>query len=532
VQVFRRPSSWFVLAASAALAIVLQARSAASPGQAAPVRATPPGQPVATDEEVRQRCTICHKLPPPDILPRSAWRDEMVRMMLIQEGVPEPASATAFLPLSPDWLRLWRYYDARAPEKLEAPEPWPAVSNEPVAFEKRRVQGAQATGAIAIANIRLLDVDGDKRLDVVASEMRTGPILIGLAKESHALRAVTRLSHPAHIEPIDLDKDGLGDFLVADLGSYQPADHANGAVYWLRGRRDGSYVTVPLATGLPRTSDVRAADFDGDGDLDLVVGSFGWRFTGKVTLLENRTTDWKTPAFEPRVLDPRTGAIHVPTTDLNKDGKPDIVILFAQEHEAVVAFLNKGKGAFEPQTIYQGPHPNWGSSGIELVDLDKDGDLDVLLAHGDSFDDLVLKPYHGLLWLENTGTFPFVEHQLAALPGAHGAKAADLDGDGDLDIVATALLVSEDITPTLASLVWLEQTAPGRFERHTLEMGNPAHASLDIGDLDGDGKPDLAVGWFAVGKPLSGWLDIWRNERRGPAGPTGAGAAGGPGPRR
>ena len=73
---------------------------------------------MATDEEVQARCSPCHKVPSPDILPRSAWRDEMVRMMLISEGVPEPAGATSFLPLSPDWLRLWRYYDARAPEKL------------------------------------------------------------------------------------------------------------------------------------------------------------------------------------------------------------------------------------------------------------------------------------------------------------------------------------------------------------------------------------------------------------------------------
>ena len=57
-------------------------------------------------------------------------------MMLIQEGVPEPAGATSFLPLSPDWLRLWRYYDAARPEKLPEPEPWPAVSREPGAVRE------------------------------------------------------------------------------------------------------------------------------------------------------------------------------------------------------------------------------------------------------------------------------------------------------------------------------------------------------------------------------------------------------------
>jgi len=96
--------------------------------------------------------------------------------MLIQEGVPEPASATSFLPLSPDWLRLWRYYDARAPEKLPDPEPWPAADGEPIAFERTAVAGARASGAIAIANIGLVDVDADKRLDV-GSLMPPAPAL-------------------------------------------------------------------------------------------------------------------------------------------------------------------------------------------------------------------------------------------------------------------------------------------------------------------------------------------------------------------
>ena len=154
----------------------------------------------------------------------------------------------------------------------------------------------------------------------------------------------------------------------------------------------------------------------------------------------------------------------------------DFVTVLAQEHETVLAYINKGTGdfSFEQKVIYAAPHPNWGSSGIQLVDLDKDGDLDVLLTHGDTFDDGIVKPYHGIQWLENTGSYPFVEHTLAAdARRPPGAMPADLDGDGDLDIVACALLAggSDVDEKTLPALVWLEQTKPGAFVRHTIEMG-------------------------------------------------------------
>jgi len=59
--------------------------------------------------------------------------------------------------------------------------------------------------------------------------------------------------------------------------------------------------------------------------------------------------------------------------DLNRDGHMDFVTLLAQEHETVLAYINKGTKdfTFEQKVIYAAPHPNWGSSGIELVDLER-----------------------------------------------------------------------------------------------------------------------------------------------------------------
>ena len=100
------------------------------------------------------------------------------------------------------------------------------------------------------------------------------------------------------------------------------------------------------------------------------------------------------------------------------------------------------------------------------------------------------------------------------MPGVHRAQAADLDGDGDLDIVACALLAggSDVDEKTLPALVWLEQTTPGTFARHTIEMGFPRHATLDVGDIDGDGDLDIVVGNFSIGPPTKSWVDVWVNQ--------------------
>ncbi len=483
-------------------------------------RQTPPAQSAGSDEQqARTVCGPCHAFPPPDILPRDAWRNEFVRMMFIRENRLPPSGppdiAYRLVQLPPDMAQVLPFFTGHAPDRLPAPEPWPDPGESPVRFAKHSLTPADMPDTPAVSNVQLVEAPGGKRLTLLGTDMRQGVVFGGdPAGSSGALSIVASIPHPAHVTVADVDGDGLRDLLVAELGEFFPGDHDKGAVIWMRGLPNGKFGAFWL-DGWPRVADVEPADFNGDGKTDLAVAAFGWRKTGQVAILENRTTNVQQPSFARHTIDPRPGAIHIVPIDLNGDGKMDFVTVLAQEHETVLAYINKGTGdfSFEQKVIYAAPHPNWGSSGIQVVDLDKDGDVDVLLTHGDTFDDGVVKPYHGIQWLENKGGYPFVEHTIAQMPGVHRAVAADLDGDGDLDIVACALLAggSDVDEKTLPALVWLEQTKPGTFVRHTIEMGFPRHATLAVGDIDGDGDIDIVTGYFSINTPMSAWVDVWVN---------------------
>jgi hypothetical protein len=216
-------------------------------------------------------------------------------------------------------------------------------------------------------------------------------------------------------------------------------------------------------------------------------------------------------------LDPRHGSIHVPVIDLNGDGRPDLIALISQEHETIAAYINLGGLRFETRELFHAPHPAWGYSGLSLADLDGDGDLDLLATNGDAFDASGPKPYHGVQWFENRGGLAFVPRDHWPLTGAFRAEAADLDGDGDLDIVACSLINAPpgSAPPPLDAVTWFEQVAPGRFARHPLEVALPDHATLSVGDYDKDGDVDFAVGNFVIpgrGAARPDWVVLWENK--------------------
>jgi hypothetical protein len=206
----------------------------------------------------------------------------------------------------------------------------------------------------------------------------------------------------------------------------------------------------------------------------------------------------------------------VPTADLNGDGRLDFVALISQEYEAVVAFLQLDDWKFEAREIFRAADPAYGSSSIEISDLDNDGDSDVLYTNGDTFGSDDLKPYHAIHWLENQGMYPFVDHQLATMVGVQIARTTDVDRDGDLDVIAGALMPRHlRELPELAqhdSLLWLEQTSRGQFVRHRLERGDFVHAAVCPADFDGDGDVDIAVGNLQDnGEAIRPWLNVWWN---------------------
>lgn len=477
-----------------------------------------------TAEEIVKFCSLCHAMPRPESFAKDSWSMEVSRGFEFYQKSGRSDVAV------PNQQAVVEYFRSRAPEMSEfAPRPTESAELLPKELQSsrfrldvtRRPEFIRHEKPSGISFVKELRINSDDGPSLLLSDMMNGgghiwnPLKAGRSLTSWGTVAV---SHPAGACVCDLDGNGIQDVIISDLGKFYPSDQKLGRVVWLRDVLAATPKGDPivLLKDVGRVSDVQAADLDGDGDLDLAVAEFGWRATGRVLWMQNNGPT-ESPKFTVHVIDPRHGAIHVPIVDLNKDGRLDVVVLLAQEHESVEVFLNQGAGKFEKEVLYAVGDPSFGSNGIQMVDLDHDGDDDVLYTNGDMFDSEVLKPYYGIQWLENRGHYPFEVHHIAKLPGVHRALAGDIDNDGDLDIVACAMwpsnLRDDGFKRGFDSVIWLEQTESFHFRRHVIEAGRCIHASLELSDLNRDGRLDVVAGAiYERGDNSAQAVSIWWNE--------------------
>jgi uncharacterized protein (DUF2141 family) len=245
-----------------------------------------------------------------------------------------------------------------------------------------------------------------------------------------------------------------------------------------------------------------AADLDGDGDLDVLAGEF----LGDFLYFENTAGPGAPPDFigptpNPFGLAPAAGSYSAPSVaDLDGDGDLDVL---GGESDGGFAYYENTAGAGAPPTFAAAVTDPFGLADVgyrnapSVADLDGDGDLDVLSGeHFGSF-----------LYFENTAgagatpafvgpvTNPF---GLADIGSYSAPSVADLDGDGDLDVLAAQGSYSYGG----ATFSYFENTAgPGAPPVFAAPVTNPfglgdagSYNVPSVADLDGDGDLDVLSG--------------------------------------
>ncbi len=253
-------------------------------------------------------------------------------------------------------------------------------------------------------------------------------------------------SQPVDVSPVP--RDEAGNIIPPNLAPTVPVD-----------QRFSVTVVDRFADG-PAGTEV--ADMDGDGDLDLIVNSYGWR------------------GIDPLPVQFPPGSI---TVYLNGgDGLDDWTAKPVITREYGVYFPNEAL-----------PH-----------DIDDDGDLDLLISTGFFVCEFnpEVGPCGGLFWMEHTDD-SWVRHDIVPYGSPdfyHRTEFVDVDRDGIDDLVSVAELLDD------AEAQWfrgLEE--PGRFESTPRVIGQGGGSLPVVHDVDGDGDLDLASGQYF----LEGQSYVW-----------------------
>ena len=389
-------------------------------------------------------------------------------------------------------------------------EPAKSIRSGPLKFSEQRLL-ANYTYAYACA---AADLDGDGDLDLISSDAEPNSNLYlllndGKARFQHSF--IQKYSGEAK-QPIRLERHAIGDINRDGRPDVVIVDNLKWDIRWFENpgpkliAQPWKLHRVAQQQEIPGSYDVALSDLDGDGDLDVAASS--WRIGNRFDWFENvgqpgDGSKWL--RHEVDKMNPETRTIAA--ADFNRDGKPDL-LGSARVGNQVLWYENSGKPADKPWKKHVIDAQTVAPAHGHPVDMDADGDLDVVMAFGIAAPVGNTAPEsHQVVWYENLGTpgsgTKWQKHSIAAnFPQGFEAVAGDLDGDGDLDVVATGW--SPD-----GRLAWFENSGdPTRgWKTHSIKDHWPNAVTVTLADLDNDGRLDIV----ACAERGANEIRWWRN---------------------
>jgi FG-GAP-like repeat len=352
------------------------------------------------------------------------------------------------------------------------------ILESPVANDELVIPVGKGPGAVMLA-----DVNHDGKLDILVAnvESETLTVLLGDGKGHFVVAPGAPISTgkaPNDIAAGDFNGDGNLDLVIANTGTpYLTILLGDG-----KGGFKPSAHSPFATTSNPHVHGVAVGDFNGDGKLDVVTDSWGNNQilmfagdgAGNLNLPGKTLNVGKRPYERLRVA------------DFNKDGIPDVVTTDLDQN-AVTILLGDGHGGFRdasgsPFAAGIGP---W---AVAIDDLNKDGNLDlVVIPYAPEVKDPKQLGMTVLLG-DGKGGFrtmrgsPF---SLARCGGPQLVAVGDLNGDGLRDVVVSCAQSN--------SLLFYMGTREGGFQISSRSLKDIGWSGMAVGDLNGDGKDDVVV---------------------------------------
>ncbi|MEP7001125.1 MAG: VCBS repeat-containing protein [bacterium] len=380
-----------------------------------------------------------------------------------------------------EWDRIAAYYLHAAPAHLPAP----AIPPVAVGIPGFRIRTPDFH--IASPTVTLLQIDSLQRR-IYVGDATFGASSLNILDHTGHLLSGLRLHSP--LSGIQTSGDTVRAVFIGQL---PPSDEPRGAVALIPSWREGRNPTVAWEVDdLQRPVFGTWADLSGDGVEDVLVSEFG-NLTGHLAWYE-RLPDGRS---RQHLLTSQPGAITTLVRDLDCDGKLDILALTAQGDEGISLFHGRGGGTFEMERLLRFP-PSYGSTSMQVVDMNGDGHSDIIYTNGDAGDfPGPVKPYHGIRIFLNDGRGHYGEKYFFPMPGAYKAIARDFDGDGDIDIAAISFF-PDYASGNPLSFVYLENVGGLQFKAWTFaEADRGRWLTMDAGDLRGNGSVDIVLGSFS-----------------------------------